>query len=219
MPAPSSTAVAPANGTADARRACATSAALTRRPSCSIAEMRQAASPAACGAAMLVPPLISFPVSQRGTAENATPGVTTSGLASSPPRELHQPSTSRAGGVPAWAGRVRHEKGVHDGVDPGLPLELVPDAEAQVQHQRQVALLGVARGVLHSALHRAVHGDATARAVGDLEAQELGARRHAIESRDVEQVVAGRYPSDVGAVPAVVEDDVELGYAGGLVGV
>src|SRR5438552_16744298 len=69
--------------------------------------MRQAASPAACGAAMLVPPLISFPVSQRGTAENATPGVTRSGFASSPPRELHQPSTSRAGGVPAWAGRAK----------------------------------------------------------------------------------------------------------------
>src|SRR2546421_9618160 len=42
---------------------------------------------------------------------------------------------------------------------------------SQVQHQRQVALLGVARGVLHSALHRAVHGDATARAVDDLEAR------------------------------------------------
>jgi len=55
---------------------------------------------------MLVPPLISFPVSQRGTEEKATPGVTRSGLASSPPRELHQPSTSAAGGVPACAGRA-----------------------------------------------------------------------------------------------------------------
>src|SRR3989454_8210279 len=71
-----------------------------------MAEVRHAASPAACGAAMLVPPLISLPVPQRGTAENATPGVTRSGLATSPPRELHQPSTSAAGGVPAWAGRA-----------------------------------------------------------------------------------------------------------------
>src|SRR2546427_3812747 len=71
-----------------------------------MAEMRHAASPAACGAAMLVPPLISLPVSQRGTDENATPGVTRSGLATSPPRELHQPSTSAAGGGPPLAGRA-----------------------------------------------------------------------------------------------------------------
>ena len=55
---------------------------------------------------MLVPPLISLPVSHRGTDENASPGVTMSGFASSPPRELHQPTTSAAGGAPPCAGRA-----------------------------------------------------------------------------------------------------------------
>src|SRR5690348_7037924 len=84
-----------------------TSAALTRRPDCCIADSRHAASPAACGAAMLVPPLTSFAVSQRGTDENATPGVTRSGLISSPPRELHQPMTSGSAGTPACGGRAK----------------------------------------------------------------------------------------------------------------
>src|SRR5256884_7523507 len=106
MPAPWSIALAPANGTADTRSACALSAAPPARPSGASAETRQAASPAACGAAMLVPPLISLPVSQRGTDENASPGVTMSGFASSPPRELHQPTTSAAGGAPPCAGRA-----------------------------------------------------------------------------------------------------------------
>src|SRR5437879_8595357 len=56
---------------------------------------------------MLVPPLISLPVSHRGTEENATPGVTRSGFASSPPRELHQPITSAAVGVPGCAGQAK----------------------------------------------------------------------------------------------------------------
>src|SRR2546426_11561029 len=68
--------------------------------------MRHAASPLACGADMLVPPLISLPVSQRGTVENATPGARMSGFASSPPRELNQPITSRGGGAPCWGGWV-----------------------------------------------------------------------------------------------------------------
>src|SRR2546426_2747174 len=106
MPAPWSIALAPANGTADPRSACAIWAAPTARPSCARAETRQAARPAACGAAMLVPPLISLPVSQRGTDENASPGVTMSGFARSPPRELHQPTTSPAGGAPPCAGRA-----------------------------------------------------------------------------------------------------------------
>src|SRR2546430_10589496 len=66
------------------------STALTLRPSCAMADRRHAARPATCGAAMLVPPLISSPVFQRGTDENATPGATRSGLASSAPRELHR---------------------------------------------------------------------------------------------------------------------------------
>src|SRR5213082_2729134 len=70
------------------------SAALTLRPSCDMADRRHAARPAACGAAMLVPPLISSPVFQRGTDENATPGATRSGFATSAPRELHHPITS-----------------------------------------------------------------------------------------------------------------------------
>src|SRR5207244_3712647 len=108
-PAPSPIAAPPLNGTADARSACATSAALTRRPppDCCTAERRQAARPATWGAAMLVPPFTSFSVSQRGTDEKATPGATRSGLASSPPRELHHPITSGAGGVPAWGGRAK----------------------------------------------------------------------------------------------------------------
>ena len=56
---------------------------------------------------MLVPTFTSFPVSQRGTVENAMPGVTMSGLASSPPRELNQPRTSRAGGTPGCGGRAK----------------------------------------------------------------------------------------------------------------
>src|SRR5437867_12860969 len=72
---------------------------------------------------MLVPPLISLPVSHRGTDENATPGATTSGFASSPPRELHHPITSGAGGVPGWAGRAN---------DPGnaAPTDSARSAEA-----------------------------------------------------------------------------------------
>src|SRR5207244_12863171 len=108
-PAPAPIAVSPLNGTADARSACATSAALTRRPppDCCTAERRQAARPATWGAAMLVPPFTSFSVSQRGTDEKATPGATRSGLASSPPRQPHPPHPSAAGGVPAWGGRAK----------------------------------------------------------------------------------------------------------------
>ena len=54
---------------------------------------------------MLVPPLISSPVFQRGTEEYATPGATTSGLSTSPPRELNHASTSRAGGTPGCGAR------------------------------------------------------------------------------------------------------------------
>ena len=109
------------------------------------------------------------------------------------------------------------QEGVHDGVDHRAPFELVPDPETQVQDQRQVPLLGVAGGVLHGALHRAVHGDPTARAVGDLERQELGPRRDPVESRDVEQVVAGRDARHVRAVAPIVEDDIEPGDTIGLV--
>ena len=72
-----------------------------------MADRRHAARPAACGAAMLVPPLISSPVFQCGTVENATPGATRSGFASSPPRELHHPITSGAAAVPGCTGRAK----------------------------------------------------------------------------------------------------------------
>src|SRR5438105_14175164 len=72
-----------------------------------MADRRHAARPAACGAAMLVPPLISSPVFQRGTDENATPGATRSGFATSPPRELHHLITSGAGAVPGCTGRAK----------------------------------------------------------------------------------------------------------------
>ena len=68
-PAPASRILVPASGVAETRSACITSAAPGRRPSCVIADTRHAASPVACGAAMLVPPLISSPVFQRGTEE------------------------------------------------------------------------------------------------------------------------------------------------------
>src|SRR5207249_10293393 len=83
------------------------STALTLRPSCAMADRRHAARPATCGAAMLVPPLISSPVFQRGTDENATPGATRSGFATSAPRELHHPITSGAGAVPGCTGRAK----------------------------------------------------------------------------------------------------------------
>ena len=56
---------------------------------------------------MLVPPLISSPVFQRGTEENATPGARTSGLSVSPPRELNQARTSGAGGTPGCGAREK----------------------------------------------------------------------------------------------------------------
>src|SRR5437879_10440366 len=72
-----------------------------------MADRRHAARPAAWGAAMPVPPLISSPVFPRGTDENPTPGATRSGLASSAPREPHQPITSGAGAVPGCTGRAK----------------------------------------------------------------------------------------------------------------
>src|SRR5689334_11160144 len=76
---------------------------------------------------MLVPPLISFAVSQRGTDENATPGATRSGLATSPPRELHHPITSASPGVPACGGRAKvpgYEAPTESArsADPGNPI-------------------------------------------------------------------------------------------------
>src|SRR6266571_1739515 len=119
--------VAPGNGRADTRSACTTSDAVARRPSCASAETRQARSPVACGAAMLVPSLISSPVAQGGTTENATPGVTTSGFTNSPPRELNQARTSRGAGTPGWGARANTPGNVAPtdsarSAEPGKPI-------------------------------------------------------------------------------------------------
>ncbi len=77
---------------------------------------------------MDVPPFTSPPWSQFGTVEYATPGATMSGLASSPPRELHQPSASVA--TPNW--NCANEAGytaptaMASSADPGSPSVDVP---------------------------------------------------------------------------------------------
>ena len=111
---------------------------------------------------------------------------------------------------------MSHEERVHDGVDDRVSLALVPHAEAQVQYQRHVALLGVAGRVRHGALHAAGDRDAATRGIRDLQAEQLGARRHAVEPRHVEQTVSRGDARHVGAVPAVVEEQVEQRRAVGF---
>src|SRR2546422_10381587 len=54
---------------------------------------------------MLVPALISFPVSKEGTVEKAHPGASRSGLPDRPPRPLNEPTKSPAtGGAPSPSG-------------------------------------------------------------------------------------------------------------------
>src|SRR5207245_5037430 len=112
--------------------------------------------------------------------------------------------------------RVPLEKRVHDGVDHRPAPALVPDAEAQIEHQGQPALLREAGRVYHRALHAAVHGDAAACAVGDLETDELRAGGDAVEAGHVEQIVARGDPGHGGAVAAVGEHRVDRGNAGRL---
>ena len=97
-----------------------------------------------------------------------------------------------------------------------MPLALVPHAEAQIEHQRHVALLGIAGRVRHGALHAARDRDAPSCGVRDLQAEQLRARRHAVESGQVEQAVPRGDAGHVRAVPAVVEEQVEQRGAGGL---
>jgi hypothetical protein len=65
--------------------------------------MRQATSPATCGAEKLVPTCISLPVSHAGTVEYAIPGASSSGFAASPPRALHIPTMSGVADAPGRA--------------------------------------------------------------------------------------------------------------------
>ncbi len=85
-------------------------------------------------------------------------------------------------------------------VDDRVPFVLIADAEAEVEHQGQVALRRVARGVVHRAHHAAMDGDAAARVVCDLEAHDLRARRHAVEPRHVVEAEASRDAGDVRAM-------------------
>src|SRR5437867_12115850 len=97
------------------------------------------------------------------------------------------------------------EKRIDDRVYDGTLAGLVADSPAQVQHEGQVALLRVAGGVLHRVLDTAGHRDAATRVVRDLQPEQLRARCHAVEARDVEQRVPRSYPRDVHAVRLVVE--------------
>ena len=105
------------------------------------------------------------------------------------------------------------EKGVDDRIDDRASLMLVADAETHVQHQGQAALRRVARGIVDGAHHATVDRDAAARIVRDLQADDLRARGHPVESRHIEQVVTGRDAGHVGAVARGVEEQVEDGRA------
>jgi hypothetical protein len=104
---------------------------------------------------------------------------------------------------------VLRQHRVHEAVDACLALDLVADAEAHVEHQRQVPRLGEADGIVHRPEHAPRSRDPTLRAVGDLEAQELRARRHAVEPGHSVQIVAGGDAGHVGPVAAGVEHQVE----------
>src|SRR5207249_9676235 len=93
--------------------------------------------------------------------------------------------------------------------DDGTLAGLVPDAPAQVQHERQVTLLGEAGGVLHRMLNAAGHRDTAPRVVRDLQPEQLRARGDAVEAGDVEQVVPRGDARDVRAVRVVVEQEGE----------
>ena len=104
---------------------------------------------------------------------------------------------------------MRDEEGIDDRVDYGALVRRVADSEAQVEHERQIAPLGEASGVFHGALDAAGHRDPAAGAVRDLQAEQVGARRDAVEAGDLEETVSRRDPRHVRAVRAVVEHEVE----------
>jgi hypothetical protein len=109
---------------------------------------------------------------------------------------------------------VRREHRVRQAVDPGLALLLVPDAEAQVHHQRHPPLRGEADGVVHRTEHGAGGRDAALRAERDLEAEKLRARRHPVEALHAVEVVRPGDARHVGAVGVEIEYQVEGGRGG-----
>ena len=177
-----------------------------------------------------MPCFTSSPAFHRGTELYAIPGVTRSGLATSPPRALKYATASGAG--PSGPGTRNPDGSVAPTVmarsaEPGspivlspgpslpplivsdtsgcaastesarrsiraLPFLLVADAEAEVHHQRHLPLRGEADGVVHRADHGAGGRDAALRAERDLEAEELRARRHPVESLHAVEVVRAR---------------------------
>ena len=106
------------------------------------------------------------------------------------------------------------QEGVDQRIDRRPPRPLVADIEAEVQHQREAALGGEPDGVVHRASHAPGHGHRPARVVGDLEAQQLGAGRHAVEAGDAEHPVTRGDAGDVGAVTVGVEEQIEVGHPG-----
>src|SRR3989454_6023486 len=77
-------------------------------------------------------------MSKRGTAENATPGVSRSGFASSPPRALHQPTLFGARGpsgrascanVPGYAAPVDSARSA----EPGNPIVRSEEHTSELQ--------------------------------------------------------------------------------------
>src|SRR5690606_19848542 len=94
---------------------------------------------------------------------------------------------------------------IDERIDSGRARALVPDAEAEVQHERLFALGGEADGVVHRLEHAARRRDRTVRVVRDLESEQLGTGRHPVEAVDAVYPAAGGDAGDVRSVAAGVE--------------
>ena len=112
--------------------------------------------------------------------------------------------------------RVSSEESVDERVDERPSFLLVAHAEAHIEHQGEVALGGETSRVLHRPHHRAVHRDAAARVVGDLERQQLRAGSHPVESLHIVEVVPRGDAGDVSAVAGRIEHQVEDRRAGAV---
>ena len=91
----------------------------------------------------------------------------------------------------------------------GARARLVADSPAEVEDEGQAALLREPGGVLHRVPHAPARRDAAARVVRDLQPEQLGPRRDALEAGHVEQVVPSGDPGDVCPVRVIVEHDRE----------
>ena len=120
-----------------------------------------------------------------------------------------EPGTVVAGADGEGDVGIGGEDRVHQLVDAGGAFHLVADAEAHVEHQRHLPRPREPDGVVDAAQHAPAHGDAAVRVVGDLEAEQLGAGRHAVEPADAVEVVARRDAGHVRAVPDGVEEEIE----------